>query len=131
MSVVPPDPLTGGAAPPADAALARGVHRTLTGGLIVSFALMGLGLLGLLINPAAAAQAATVVPLDRLPAALLRLDPAALLDLGVLALLFIPVVHLAVSGVVLLRAGEYRYAVAAGLVLVLLALSAALALGRG
>jgi uncharacterized membrane protein len=125
--MVPPDPLT---ASPADAALYRGVSRTLTGGLIASFALMGLGLLGLLLDPAAGTGADQVVPLDRLPAALLRLDPAALLDLGVLTLLFIPVVHLAVSGVVFLRAGERRYALAAGLVLLLLALSAALALGR-
>jgi uncharacterized membrane protein len=106
------------------------VRRTLAGGLILSFTLMGLGLLGLLLDPAAATRADQVVPLDRLPAALLRFDPAAWLDLGVLALLFIPVVHLAVSGVIFLRAGERRYAAAAGLVLALLAMSAALALVR-
>lgn len=113
-----------------DALLYSGVRQTLVGGMILSFGLLGLGLLGLLLNPAAAARAEHVVPLDRLPPALLALDPVAALDLGVLVLMFIPVVHLAVALGLFLRRGETRYAVAAGVVLLLLAGSAALVLLR-
>jgi uncharacterized membrane protein len=114
----------------ADKALYQGVQRTLVGGMILSFGLMGLGLLGLILNPAAGARATQLVPLDRLPGALLALDPAALLDLGVLALMFIPVVHLAVALLSFVRRRELRYAVAALVVLALLAGSAILAFTR-
>ncbi len=111
---------------PLDPGLYRGVQYTLAGGLALSFGLMGLGLLGLVLNPAAAAHADQLVPLDQLPAALLRLDPAALLDAGVLAMLFIPAVHLTVALLLFVRQREARYAGAAGIVLALLALSAVL-----
>ncbi|HET7079886.1 MAG TPA: DUF1634 domain-containing protein [Chloroflexia bacterium] len=113
-----------------DKTLYQGVQRTLVGGMILSFGLMALGLLGLVLDPAAGARASEVVPLDRLPAALLALDPAALLDLGVLALMFIPVVHLAVALLTFVRRREPRYAVAALVVLALLAGSAILAFMR-
>ena len=72
-----------------------------------------------------------MVPLDRLPAALLALDPAALLDLGVLALSVHPGwSHLAVALLNFVRRVEPRYAVAALVVLVLLAGSAILAFTR-
>jgi len=111
---------------PADLGLYRGVQYTLAGGLALSFGLMGAGLLGLVLDPAAAIQADQLVPLGQLPAALGRLDPAALLDAGVLALLFIPAVHLTVALLLFMRQREARYAGAAGLVLALLALSALL-----
>ncbi|HMA36667.1 MAG TPA: DUF1634 domain-containing protein [Chloroflexia bacterium] len=107
--------------------LYEGVRRTLVGGLVLSFGLMGLGLGGLLLQPGAVADAARVVPLARLPGALLGLRPAALLDLGVLVLMGIPVVHLGVALRGFARRGEVRYAGAALLVLGLLAASAGLA----
>lgn len=113
-----------------DSGLYAGVRRTLVGGMAISFGLLGLGLGGLLLDPAAAARAARVVPLDRLIAALLARDPAAALDLGVLVLLLIPVVHLTVALVSFVRDRDARYALAAALVLALLAGSAVLAVVR-
>jgi uncharacterized membrane protein len=111
-----------------DQGLYTGVRWTLIAGMIVSFGLMGVGLLGLIGDPQAATRAAQVIPLDHLIPALLAADPGAALDLGVLALMAIPVVHLTVALGVFLRGRETRYAAAAGLVLLLLLGSALLAL---
>ena len=115
---------------PAEIRLYAAVQRTLVGGMVLSFGLMAVGLVGLVLNPAAAARAGRVVALDHLIAAVFALDPVALLDLGVLVLMFIPAVHLAVAGSYFLRRGESRYAAATGIVLGLLLLGALLALVR-
>src|SRR5690349_18139541 len=105
---------------PDEGALYTGVRRTLVVGMAVSFGLMGLGLVGLVLDPTAAARAGQTVPIDHLIAALLAADPVALLDLGVLALMFIPVVHLTVALVNFAVQREGRYVVAAAVVLALL-----------
>ena len=70
----PPDP------PRPDGGLYQGVQRTLVGGMVLSFTLMGLGLLWQIANPHPHPE--TVVPLDRLPAELLAGNPLALLAVG-------------------------------------------------
>jgi uncharacterized membrane protein len=112
---------------PAEAKLYQQVRWTLLGGMALSFALMGLGLLGLLWDPAAAARAATVAPLATLPAALGAGDPAAFLDAGVLTLLLIPLAHLTVAVAHFARARQWRDVAAGAIVLALLGLGAALA----
>jgi hypothetical protein len=110
---------------PAAAGLYRGVQRTLAGGMILSFSLMGLGLIGQLLNPQPHPD--LVVPLDRLPAALLAGNPLAVLDSGLLVLLLIPAVHLSVAAVQFARHRESRYLALTLVVLGLLALGAVLA----
>ena len=111
----------------AEAGLYQRVRWTLLGGMALSFALMGLGLVGLLWDPAAAARAATVEPLASLPGALARGDPAAFLDAGVLALLLLPVAHLGVAIAHFARARQWRDVAAGAVVLALLGFGAALA----
>ena len=110
----PPPPV----APPDDA-LYRGVQRTLLGGMVVSFTLMGAGLLWQLVSPHPHPE--LVVPLDQLFAALLAGNPLALIDLGLLVLLVIPALHLLVAASSFARAGDRRYLGLSLLVLVLLA----------
>jgi uncharacterized membrane protein len=110
----------------AEARLYRQVRWTLLGGMALSFALMGGGLLGLLWDPAAAARAAMVAPLAALPAGLAHGDPAAFLDAGVLALLLLPVAHLSVAIAQFLRARLWGDVAATVIVLALLGLGAAL-----
>src|SRR4051812_4126164 len=115
-------------APPDDGGLYQGVQRTLVGGMILSFTLMALGLVAQILNPQPHPE--QVVPLDRLPAALLAGNPLALLDLGVLALMAIPAVHLTVAAISFGRRGDRRYLWLTLLVLGLLAAGAALAFLR-
>ena len=110
---------------PAGESLYRGVQRTLAGGMVLSFGLMGLGLLWQLVNPHPHPD--QVVPLDRLPAELLVGNPLALLDLGLLVLLLIPAVHLSVAAVQFSRQGDRRYLALTLLVLGLLVLGSVLA----
>jgi uncharacterized membrane protein len=110
---------------PATEGLYRGVQRTLVGGMVLSFGLMGLGLLWQLLSPHPHPE--QVVPLDRLPAELLAGNPLALLDSGLLVLLVIPAVHLSVAAVQFARHREPRYLALTLLVLGLLALGAVLA----
>jgi uncharacterized membrane protein len=110
---------------PATAGLYRGVQRTLTGGLILSFGLMGLGLLWQLVSPHPHPE--QMVPLARLPAELGAGNPLALLDSGLLVLLLIPAGHLSVAAVQFGRHREPRYLALTLVVLGLLALGAALA----
>jgi uncharacterized membrane protein len=111
--------------PPVNESLYRGVQRTLAGGMVLSFGLMGLGLLWQLADPQPHPD--QVIPLDRLPAALLAGNPLALLDLGLVVLLLIPAVHLSVAAVQFARGGESRYLALTLLVLALLGLGAVLA----
>src|SRR6476646_9086800 len=111
----------------AEARLYRQVRWTLLGGMALSFALMGVGLLGLLWDPAAAARAATVAPLAALPAGLAHGDPASYLDAGVLTLLLLPVAHLSVAIAQFARTRQWRDVVAGAVVLALLGFGAALA----
>lgn len=110
---------------PAVEGLYRGVQRTLAGGMILSFSLMGLGLLWQLLNPHPHPE--QVVPLDRLPAEWLAGNPLAVLDTGLLVLLAIPAVHLSVAAVQFGRQREPRYLALTLVVLGLLALGAVLA----
>ena len=110
---------------PATVTLYRQVQRTLAGGMVLSFSLMGLGLLWQLISPHPHPE--LVVPLDRLPAELLAGNPLALLDMGLLVLLMIPAVHLSVAAVHFGRNREPRYLALTLLVLGLLVLGAVLA----
>lgn len=110
---------------PATTGLYRGVQRTLAGGMILSFGLMGLGLLWQILNPYPHPE--QVIPLNRLPAELLGGNPLALLDSGLLVLLLIPAVHLSVAAVQFGRHGERRYLGLTLVVLGLLALGAVLA----
>jgi uncharacterized membrane protein len=110
---------------PDDGGLYRGVQRTLVGGIVVSFGLMGLGLIWQIVSPRPHPE--QVVPLDRLPAELLAGNPLALLDLGVLALMAIPAVHLTVAAISFGRIGDRRYLWLTLLVLSLLAVGAGLA----
>lgn len=112
----------------ATAGLYRGVQRILTGGLILSFSLMGLGLVGQLLNPHPHPE--QVVPLARLPAELLAGNPLVLLDGGLLALLLIPAVHLSVAAVQFGRHREARYLALTLVVLGLLTLGSVLAFLR-
>jgi uncharacterized membrane protein len=111
-----------------DGGLYRGVQRTLAGGMILSFGLMGAGLLWQLADPHPNPE--QVVPLDRLGGELLAGNPLALLDLGILVLLGIPAVHLTVAAISFGRQGDRRYLMLALLVLVLLGVGAALAFVR-
>jgi uncharacterized membrane protein len=96
--------------------------------MILSFALMGLGLVAQILNPQPHPE--QVIPLDQLPTALLAGNPLAVLDLGVLALMAIPAVHLIVAAVSFGRRGDRRYFRLTLLVLGLLAAGAALAFLR-
>jgi len=113
---------------PGDGGLYRGVQRTLAGGMILSFSLMGLGLLGQILTPRANPD--RVVPLDRLLPEILAGNPLALLDLGVLVLLAIPAVHLTVAAIAFGRMGDRRYLWISLAVLGLLVMGAALAFVR-
>ncbi len=103
------------------------VRWTLVVGIALSLTLMALGLLGALLDPAVAARAGQVLPVDQLPAALLAADPIAALDLGLLTILFMPLVHLTASAIVFLRRHDARYAAATIVVLGMLILGAVLA----
>lgn len=111
--------------PAARDGLYHGVQRTLAGGMALSFALMGLGLLWQLLNPQPHPD--QVIPLDRLPAELLAGNPLALINLGIVVLLMIPAVHLSVAAVQFGRRHEPRYLALTLLVLGLLLLGAVLA----
>jgi uncharacterized membrane protein len=123
MMTPPPDPATAD-----EGGLYRGVQRTLAGGMILSFALMGAGLLWQIANPYPHPE--QVLPLDRLVPELLAGNPLALLDLGLLTLLAVPAVHLSVAAAGFARGGDRRYFLLTLLVLALLAAGAALAFLR-
>ena len=114
-------------ADPGDGGLYHGVQRTLVAGMVLSFTLMGLGLLGQILAPRTTSR---VVPLDRLLPEILAGNPLALLDLGVLVLLAIPAVHLTAAAIAFGRMGDRRYLWISLAVLGLLVMGAALAFVR-
>ena len=111
-----------------DGGLYQGVQRTLAGGMALSFALMGAGLLWQIASPHPHPE--QVIALDRLLPELLAGNPLALLDLGLLTLLAIPAVHLSVAAVSFGRSGDRRYLLLTLLVLAILAVGAGLAFLR-
>ncbi len=83
---------------------------TLRLGMIAGFVAMGLGFVWwLAVGSPSGAQAAKVLPLERVPAELLALNPLALLNLGVLLLLATPVVTLVAQIITFAAARNWLY----------------------
>lgn len=109
----------------------RWAGLTLTTGMYISFAAMGLGLAWWLLKgaPGGSASAAKTVPLDRIFPELLAGNPLALLNLGLVILLATPGVTLFTEIATFIIERNWRYAGIAGLVGLILLVSIAFSLG--
>jgi len=101
----------------------RMVHRVLQLGIVVSVALLAVGLL---LDAARGEGLSTeVVPIADLPAALADLQSAAFLSLGLIVLIGTPFVRVAGSIVTFARQHDRRYVVVTSIVLVVMLISVA------
>ncbi|MDQ2742489.1 MAG: DUF1634 domain-containing protein [Chloroflexota bacterium] len=108
-----------------DAANDEIVGRTLLGGLVVSIAVM---VLGLILAGVSGRSASHVLPLDQVATQLGRGNAAAVLDLGILLLFATPVVGVLVALAGFVRTREFSFALIAGLVIVILVIGFVVAL---
>lgn len=93
------------------------VGRTLLGGLLLSIAVM---VLGLILAAVSGHSASHVLPLDQIPRQLGRGNGAAVLDLGILVLFATPPVGVLVAMSGFLRHHEYSFVLVTALVIVIL-----------
>jgi uncharacterized membrane protein len=101
------------------------VGWTLLGALLVSIAVMVIGLIAVI---ATGASASNVLPLDRIWAHLARGDASAILDLGILSLFAAPLLAVAVALLQFLLQRDRTFAFVAALLLVVLAVAFGVAL---
>jgi len=109
----------------------RQIARLLTIGSYAAVALLSIGFLLMLAEGRSPLDGGPSLDLGRIPADVVALRPAGFLWLGLLAVVGAPVARVAVALVGYVHGGERGMALVAALVLAVIALSVALALGTG
>ena len=114
---------------PGPPSLERTIGRLLTVGTYLSIGLLGVGLVLMLATGIGPLSGGPALDLSRIPGDVVALRPAAFLWLGLLVAIATPSARVATSLVGYLRSGERALAVVAGLILIVIVLSVALAIG--
>jgi uncharacterized membrane protein len=114
---------------PGPPTLERTIGRLLTVGTYLSIGLLAVGLALMLASGIGPLSGGPSLDLARIPSDVAGLRPAAFLWLGLLVAIGTPSARVATSLAGYLRSGERAMALVAGLVLVVIALSVALAIG--
>jgi uncharacterized membrane protein len=111
--------------------LERQVARLLTIGSYIAVALLSIGFLLMLAEGRSPLDGGPPLDLGRIPADVAAFRPAGFLWLGLLAVIAAPIARVVVALVGYIRGGEREMALVATLVLAVIALGVALALGAG
>ncbi len=116
-------------AAPASADLDSRIARVLMAGTYLSIALVGVGVVLMVVNGISPLDPAPPLSVGDLLAALGRVRPEGLLALGLVAIVFTPTARVVASLIGYLQDGERRMALIAAGILGVIALSVVLALG--